>query len=151
MPALRGLGRAPGLAHAGGLALELAQLLERGLDRRLEGGLQLPGDPLLAGSLQCLDSPLLLLVAGTGLRLVRSAETEKTPVNRNVNVLREPFDDIESFRQRRATLKDQVLANAWQPKQFLQRLAHPEILFHNIIDTFVANNSKGMILYANIE
>src|SRR5690606_7707641 len=89
------------------------------------------GNLLLARGLERLDAPLLFLVARSRLRFVRAADAEKGPVDGNVNVLGETLDDIEYFRQRGAALENQVPAHLRQPKQFVERPAHPEVLFDN--------------------
>ena len=47
----------------------------------------------MAGRFERLDAPLLLLVADARFRFVRSAKTQKTAVNRHINIFREPLDD----------------------------------------------------------
>jgi hypothetical protein len=49
---------------------------------------QVASDFPLARGFERLNAPLLLLVARARFRLVRAAEAEIAPVNRNVNVLR---------------------------------------------------------------
>jgi len=46
---------------------------------------------------ECLDAPLLFFVARAGFRLVRSAETEKGSVYRNINVFGESLDHLENL------------------------------------------------------
>src|SRR5439155_21885374 len=111
-------------------------------DGRFKCREQFSGDLLLTGGLECLNAPLLLLVARTGLRLVRPAEAEKATVNRNINVLRESFDDFEHLGERRAALENQMLAKRRQPEQFSQRPANPEILF-DYLRLYVARSGRS--------
>src|ERR1700690_4389962 len=75
---------------------------------------------------------MLLLVAGALLRVVRSAKPQKTSVNRNIDVFRKAFDDLEDLGQRGAPLENQVLPNRRQAEQLFECPAGPKILLDDL-------------------
>jgi hypothetical protein len=87
-------------------------------------------DAVLAGALEGLDAPGLLLTRGC-LWIVVVTKAQELAMEGDVHVLRKTVDEAVNLGERGATFEHKVTAKLWQSKEGTQGFANPVVLFQN--------------------